>query len=130
MRELKPCPFCGSEAVYSTEQSDAPFSTICHFVTCSNNCLEGLYASGDTKEDTIKAWNKRRSPWHTGKPAKDGKYIVLWFDKDEEEEKCSILFWQSYLNCWCDEETPHAMWGNEENAEVIAWIEEYKEDKK
>lgn len=79
--ELLPCPFCGEKAEYSKIDTSktVPFGTVQHFVTCKNNCLESLYARGNTKEEAIKAWNRRPSPWHTGKPTesvnKDGSAI-------------------------------------------------------
>lgn len=124
MQNLKRCPFCGGEAVYSTEESDAPFSTMCHFVTCSNNCLEGLYASGDTKEEAIKAWNNRPSPWHTGTPTEKGDYLCAFemFDESLEYGWCQ---WDG--NAWevlCDYD-PNIN-------EMVAWrkFEPYKEKTK
>ena len=72
-KELKQCPFCGGEAKYSKIDTSktVPFGTVQHFVTCKNNCLEGLYARGNTKEEAIKAWNRRPSPWHTGMPTEE-----------------------------------------------------------
>lgn len=80
MQNLKRCPFCGGKAEYSKIDTSetVPFGTVQHFVTCKNNCLEGLYARGNTKEEAIKAWNRRRpSPWHTEMPTEEGLYVVL-----------------------------------------------------
>lgn len=62
-KELKPCPFCGGEAVintiephtheFATFMPDYPGST---FVECTG-CTCAL--SGDTEEKAIKAWNRR-----------------------------------------------------------------------
>jgi len=76
--ELKPCPFCGGKADYSKIDTSetVPFGTVQHFITCKNNCLEGLYARGNTKEEAISKWNSRPSPWHTGVPTEEGFYVV------------------------------------------------------
>lgn len=77
--ELKPCPFCGGEAEYSKVEKweSIPYGHEYHFVTCKNHCLEGLYARGNTKKETIKAWNNRPSPWHTGTPTEEGDFLLL-----------------------------------------------------
>lgn len=73
--KLKPCPFCGGDAEYSTI-TDEKWGNVNHFVTCSNHCIEGLYTRGDTKEEAIEQWNTRPNPWHTGTPTEDGDYFV------------------------------------------------------
>ena len=57
MNELKPCPFCGSEAAisYNTRYNWQVFCT-------NNNCFmnEALFAQVfHTEEEAEKAWNKR-----------------------------------------------------------------------
>ena len=78
MTELKPCPFCGGEAVvveeYLSEEADASADEITYFVSC------GLCASRTdnyaTKKRAIEAWNNRPNPWHTGTPTEEGWYLV------------------------------------------------------
>jgi len=61
MSDLKPCPFCGSEAIENTLNNI--YETV-YNVSCSgeydSSCV-GLTINyySDYKEDSIKAWNKR-----------------------------------------------------------------------
>lgn len=52
MEELKPCPFCGGEAVRKCIFPNRYF-----FVECKN-CHVSLPFKG-TKEEAIEAWNRR-----------------------------------------------------------------------
>ena len=72
MMELKPCPFCGGK--YTANLSDCSECFLCvdkppcdgcnwkkYLIVCNTNiggcgAASGLY---DTKEETIKAWNRR-----------------------------------------------------------------------
>jgi len=144
MDKLKPCPFCGKEAInYSPRQSGGLYE-------CEISCRD-RYATFDeikgkrclvspsvirysdnlreAKEKVIKAWNTRPNPWHTGQPTEDGLYRVLWLDTDEDIKRYSDLFWNSGNDTWYDEVTPDCNWGDEWHAEVIAWMpfEPYKE---
>lgn len=67
--KLKPCPFCGGEAVLSDEV-DIESQDVFHMFTC-NKCGAGVVFSeifedgtaGDIeKGDAIKAWNRRPEP--------------------------------------------------------------------
>ena len=49
--ELKPCPFCGSEAVMQKP------TTGCYFVECVNNCV--VTHPYDTVHGAAEAWNNR-----------------------------------------------------------------------
>ena len=79
MTELKRCPFCGGEAVvveeYLSEEADASADEISYFVSC-DLCASRTdnYA---TKEQAIKKWNNRPSPWHTGTPTEEGDYLLI-----------------------------------------------------
>lgn len=62
-KELKPCPFCGGEAVINTiEPHTHEFATFMPsypggtFIECTC-CTCAL--SGDTEEKAIEAWNRR-----------------------------------------------------------------------
>lgn len=70
---LKPCPFCGGNAEYGKETDE--FGVGRHYVGCG--CIEGCFASGSTKEEAIKTWNNRPSPWHTGTPTEEGCFYAL-----------------------------------------------------
>jgi len=59
--ELKPCPFCGSKSitVYIYKGSLLPlFSAECEECGC-------LLSGFDTKENAIKAWNRRKQDENT-----------------------------------------------------------------
>ena len=61
MFELKPCPFCGSEAeifkdVSFNAETGEKIGEIKFFVWCTE-CT--ALVSGNTKEETIEAWNRR-----------------------------------------------------------------------
>lgn len=51
--KLKPCPFCGGEAKYVS------LSSIVGRVICKNKYCLGTQEMVRTKEEAIKAWNRR-----------------------------------------------------------------------
>lgn len=56
MMELKPCPFCGGEAILRN------FDGADYKCECTNNFCQASYMIGmnyDTEEDAIEAWNRR-----------------------------------------------------------------------
>ena len=66
--ELRPCPFCGGEAHLQ------PFMG--YWTVGCTDCFGAVVGKIETKEEAIKEWNKRPSPWHTGTPTEDGWYLV------------------------------------------------------
>lgn len=58
MVKLKPCPFCGEEAVLVDLGGPSVFGEGRFFVRCSKGCVaqEGLWS---TKQTAIKRWNRR-----------------------------------------------------------------------
>lgn len=57
MSELKPCPFCGSEAVINHKQVLGTW-----IVECTNNSCPASYMIGmdyDTKLEAVDTWNRR-----------------------------------------------------------------------
>ena len=56
MDELKPCPFCGSEAVELTGLRDNWFDVSCSNIKCTAYKIACVYK---TKEKARKAWNTR-----------------------------------------------------------------------
>lgn len=134
--KLKPCPFCGDEAILFEAVNG---ETKGYYISCIRRghifdepkCpVEPMISRWGTnaKEQAIEAWNKRPSPWHTGTPAEDGKYLVLWKDTDTGQEEYSMLMWHSMINSWYNLEMG-ALWHDEYHAEVIAWqkIEPFEE---
>lgn len=60
MLELKPCPFCGGEAVFYTLNKGGKHEG--HIVGCpSSGCLvkPSVSKPGMTGRETVEAWNKR-----------------------------------------------------------------------
>lgn len=114
MTELKPCPFCGKEAVLKK----ASFSDIV-YVQCNNKrCAVFCGTIGkNTKEEAVRAWNTRAN-WHTGTPTEDGWYLL--------NVGCTIPFRVAYMR--------KSQWLSIDDSiirtdAVIAWqkIEPYKE---
>jgi len=62
MEKLKPCPFCGSIAVYHRDEQGIDIEdmvvapNVMHFVWC-DECRAVM--SADSEEKVIKAWNRR-----------------------------------------------------------------------
>lgn len=57
MSDLKPCPFCGSEAVVNYKQALGTW-----IVECTNSYCPASYMIGmdyDTKLEAVDAWNRR-----------------------------------------------------------------------
>lgn len=57
MDDLKPCPFCGADAVIEHK-----FNLGTWIVQCSNNFCPASYMIGadyDTQEEATEAWNRR-----------------------------------------------------------------------
>ena len=55
--ELKPCPFCGEDAI-KTYNTVYGFQVYCSNVECILNDL--LMVGMDTEEDSFNAWNQRK----------------------------------------------------------------------
>lgn len=56
MPELKPCPFCGGEAVFVTLRA-APGEEPSGYVRCENRCCEQSLVM--CKSNAIEEWNRR-----------------------------------------------------------------------
>lgn len=56
MTELKPCPFCGGEAL-TTYNTKFGFQVFCSNEKCFMNTI--IMTSFDTEEQVIEAWNRR-----------------------------------------------------------------------
>lgn len=63
MDKLKPCPFCGGEAITKSEQRHSGTKDKFYFVGCSAyNCIASLHSMNRyyaTAEDAATAWNRR-----------------------------------------------------------------------
>lgn len=53
MSELKPCPFCGGDAVVR------PLTISRSFLVCCNDCPAGMVLPYDSEAEAIEAWNTR-----------------------------------------------------------------------
>ena len=88
MAELKRCPFCGGEAIYTALSCNCKAvlldEGVYHFVTCKNKCINSLWVRGTSKEKAFQKWNNRHSPWQTGTPTETGWYL-LYYPKSEEQ---------------------------------------------
>lgn len=58
MEKLKPCPFCGCQAVLEDCGNTSPLGEGRYFVRCARRCVEqsGLWKM---KQTAIKRWNRR-----------------------------------------------------------------------
>lgn len=63
MAELKPCPFCGMDAVISAERRHASTKDRFYFIGCGTyNCIASLHSMNRynlTEHEAIEAWNRR-----------------------------------------------------------------------
>lgn len=67
--ELKPCPFCGSEAelVYTVDNNHSPYVRCMYGAWLTPKCMGCQYPwNFKTEEDAIKAWNRRTGENGTG----------------------------------------------------------------
>lgn len=123
--ELKPCPCCESESHLSNYSDDFRKGTV-YSVWCSK-C--GLHTKDySKKEEAIKAWNNRPSPWHTGIPTEDGMYICKVFYGDIPND-IRILEWVGAMDCFCLPNSNTRIYhffvgenGGEEPEVVYEWI--------
>ena len=61
MSELKPCPFCGSEAKLYADKKTQDWGAICQQPECECNARIPYCA---TREEAIEQWNRRApDPW-------------------------------------------------------------------
>ena len=58
MENIKPCPFCGSDAKYYEISREYTKSDNRYFISCTNNEC-GAIIDMDSKSEVISAWNKR-----------------------------------------------------------------------
>lgn len=59
--ELKPCPFCGSEATVS-DRAPSPDGRTMYWAFCFKRGCHGNHSSYSDREDAIAAWNRRVAP--------------------------------------------------------------------
>ena len=94
MTELKPCPYCGKEAILYDElrrrngRFRLEISCIDRYALPEEIEGERCFVSpcvsrmGEIKEEVeqavVEAWNTRPNPWHTGTPTEYGLYLVQY----------------------------------------------------
>ena len=66
MEELKPCPFCGGEALLQTLSNiyDNYYKICCTGENDSDCAGLGLDNYYETEQDAVAAWNKRVPAWN------------------------------------------------------------------
>lgn len=80
--KLKPCPFCGGEAVL--------MQGYYYGIECKS-CFSRTDLYSDTKS-AVEAWNNRTSTWKPIETApKDGTAILTWKHGWREVEKCRYI---------------------------------------
>ena len=68
--ELKPCPFCGGEAVLmAIDLENGEFvidlkyelndSSLENYIHCNNCSSDWIFGENETQKDTVEAWNRR-----------------------------------------------------------------------
>lgn len=83
MNSLKPCPFCGGEAVLK-ELHHVP-NGYDYTPTCLNpSCAGRITKKWINKEDAIKAWNRRTEP-----ERKKGEWLYKPNEYDDDTYECS-----------------------------------------
>lgn len=106
MSELNPCPCCKGKAKLGSYSDDFRLGT--RFSVYCTEC--GIHTEDySDKEDAIKVWNHRPSPWQTGTPTEQGWYICKLAGSDIYET--------------------HNFTGNNWNAEIFEKWQMIKEEK-
>lgn len=63
MEELKPCPFCGGEAIINTERRHSGTAEKFCFIGCrTSGCIASIHSMNRyylTPEEAVEAWNRR-----------------------------------------------------------------------
>lgn len=91
MDKLKPCPFCGGEAILEEIPGNPDSKDAYCWAAGCKECDIGWY--GDTKEDAIEKWNRRLDP--ENKPLALDQIRQMGGEIDELEEAYDNLKFQS-----------------------------------
>lgn len=59
---LKPCPFCGSPAMFIDTAPNGPANLKGYFVQCSNNYCRATGLDSALPQKAVAAWNRRTRP--------------------------------------------------------------------
>ena len=116
--DLKPCPCCESESHLSEYSDDFRRGTV-YSIWCSK-C--GLHTKDySRKEEAIKAWHNRPSPWHTGTPTEDGWYLI----------QTRITFAVAHMDKTGIRYDENGYWLEIYPTDIVAWqkIEPYRDHK-
>ena len=82
---LKPCPFCGGEAILVKDIRDGNDGNI-HYVKCQQcSANAGAYFQGNSLRNAVEAWNKRPEPLR-------GQYNNVVLKVDPNKNKLLIRF--------------------------------------
>ena len=98
IEKLKPCPFCGGEAVVDRSPVLGYAPAVSFEVRCSvcgqkrfGGYFDTVYKSEKwARKKAIEAWNKRISFWKTELPTKEGKYLVKYAYQLQDPSKYKI----------------------------------------
>ena len=102
MSKLKPCPFCGGDAIIDKYPVRGYEPAISFEVRCSvcgqrraNSYFDTVYKSERwARKKAIEAWNERASNWHSGTPTEKGWYILAYrYAFDDAEIEYIVLEW-------------------------------------
>ena len=115
MTKLKPCPFCGGNAIVRNTGYDS------FYVRCENDkcAVVSVTCNRNTSEEAIEAWNTRHNHWHTGTPTEYGEYVCL-----VHSMKCPPVKHKTIME-WGEHCAEKQDWFNREGGcdyEVIAWF--------
>ena len=95
MTELEPCPYCGGEAKY---HDSSCVEEICEYVSCLKCNAQSplMYRKGEA----VEWWNRRPSPWHTGKPSENGWYLLECEIGNSENTYFTTDHWDDSAGYW------------------------------
>lgn len=60
--DLKPCPFCGSEAAANWYYTSDEYERTVYYVHCTNADCDAFSHEGKSPEEAAAAWNRRPQP--------------------------------------------------------------------
>lgn len=106
MDNLKPCPFCGGEAVAFKDNYEkcGVYCTCCNAMLgvrleCGTVLRDGWRTEYDTPEDAIAAWNRRPAGWIPVEERLPEKGECLVAHTDGTVHSASVIFGEDFRHC-------------------------------